>query len=187
MRIFIAIDVPEEAKEKAEQVEQEMKALQGSFTFVHKDAMHITLNFIGDANESIVDNAKRALDSIGFAPFDISLHGLSYFSPSFIRVVYIGISRVNDELARLFGLVGEALANEGVPYEHSGEGIDTFIPHFTIARVKYIKEKRPLLELIAKHADDDFGTFRAKSIVLKKSVLTENGPVYSNLHEVKFS
>ncbi|MEM3781834.1 MAG: RNA 2',3'-cyclic phosphodiesterase [Candidatus Micrarchaeaceae archaeon] len=182
MRLFIAIDLPEEVKEKAEKIEKEIGALQGSFTFVNKNAMHITLNFIGEVNESLADNAKRALDSVGFSPFDIALRGLSFFSPEFIRVVYIGISKGSEDLSRLFGTIGEALENESVPYERRSEG-SKFTPHFTIARVKYIRDKKPLLELVAKHADEDFGTFSVKSIALKKSVLTENGPVYSNLHE----
>lgn len=182
MRLFIAIDVPEEIKEKAEQVEQEIKALPGSFTFVEKEAMHITLNFIGEVDDSLAENAKRALDTIGFAPFEVSLRGLSYFSPNFIRVVYIAIKKGTNELSRLFSLIGDALENEGVPYERAEEG--RFTPHFTVARIKYIKEKRPLLELIAKHADEDFGSFTVKGVLLKKSVLTENGPIYTNLHEV---
>ena len=136
MRLFIAIDVPDEIKEKAELVEQEIKSLQGSFTFVDKGAMHITLNFIGEVNEELAKNAIAALDKISFPPFTVSLKGLSYFSPSFIRVVYIGVDQGKEELKRLFGLVGEALKNESVPYEHSNAEIDYFTPHFTIARVK---------------------------------------------------
>ncbi len=183
MRVFIAIDVPDVIKEKAEAVEQEIKSLQGSFTFVSKDAMHITLNFIGEIDEKLAENAKRAIDSISFSPFEISLRGLSYFSPKFIRVVYISIEKGNDELERLFSITGEALENESVPYEHA---VDGFVPHFTLARVKYIKEKKPLLELISKHSNDDFGSFAVKGMALKQSVLTEKGPVYTNLHEIKF-
>ncbi|MGC8676555.1 MAG: RNA 2',3'-cyclic phosphodiesterase [Candidatus Micrarchaeia archaeon] len=186
MRIFIAIDVPEEIKEKAAGTEQEMKKIQGAFTFVSKEAMHITLNFIGEVDSNITQNAKRALDSIAFAPFEVSLRGLSYFSPGFIRVVYIGVDKGKDELVRLFSLVGEALDNESVPYEHSNKEIDSFTPHFTLARVKYVRDKKPLLEFISKHAKDDFGAFIVKGMALKQSTLTEKGPAYSNIHEVLF-
>ncbi len=184
MRLFIAIDVPEEIKEKAERINQEIKALPGSFTFVDKEAMHITLNFIGEVDDSLAKNAIKALDEVSFFPFEVALKGLSYFSPSFIRVIYIPVSEGNGELSRLFSIVGEALQNESVPYEHSNDEINQFKAHLTMARVKYIKEKKPLLDIIAHHSNDEFGKFKVESIALKQSTLTEKGPIYKDLYRI---
>lgn len=181
MRLFIGIDVPEEVKEKAELLEQEIKSLQGSFTFVKKEAMHITLNFIGEVDEQKTQAAVKALSSISIAKFQVSFEGVSYFSPRFIKVVYLGISKGVQELKNAFSIIGNALAEAGVPYEHDLP----YVPHFTIARVKYIKDRAPLLNLIEKHKGEKFGDFEVEAIALKKSTLTPDGPVYENLHELK--
>ncbi len=181
MRLFIGIDVPEEVKEKAELIEQEIESIQGSFTFVKKEAMHITLNFIGEVDETKAQAAARALGSISIPKFYISLEGVSYFSPKFIKVIFIGIGRGEKELEGAFSKIGSALSEAGVPYEHDL----SFKPHLTIARVKYIKEKAPLLALLDKHKNERFGEFEAESIFLKKSTLTPDGPIYENLSELK--
>jgi len=185
MRLFIAIDLPQEIKEKAQKVEQEMQKLHGSFTFVKPDAMHITLNFIGEVDKDLADKAKAALSSVSFTPFKVHLEGLSYFSPSFIRVVYASIKEGSAEAKTLFETVGEALTANSVPYEHGGSEAERFVPHFTLARVKYIKEKKPLLDFINAYSDFDFGSFTVRSITLKQSTLSEAGPVYSDLYKVE--
>ena len=60
-----------------------------------------------------------------------------------------------------------------------------FSPHITIARVK---EYSPaLLPKIAGVKGLDFGECEISAVLLKKSVLTPSGPIYSTIHRVDLS
>jgi 2'-5' RNA ligase len=61
-------------------------------------------------------------------------------------------------------------------------GTDRFTAHLTIARVK-TRLTRSQIEKIFSHKKQEFGSFvlSPEMIVLKKSTLTPEGPIYSNL------
>jgi 2'-5' RNA ligase len=60
-----------------------------------------------------------------------------------------------------------------------------FSPHLTIARVRSAKNKEKLLRIIEKYTDTKFAEINVNSIKLKKSVLTEKGPIYTNLKDIR--
>ena len=55
----------------------------------------------------------------------------------------------------------------------------------TVARAKRVRDRQELLRAINERAQTDFGSFEARSVVLKKSVLGAEGPVYTDLLELK--
>ena len=57
-----------------------------------------------------------------------------------------------------------------------------FVPHLTIARVKKCEDNKYIQEVIEKYKNIIFGQEKINKIKLKKSILTSNGPIYSNLH-----
>ena len=181
MRLFVGIDVPEDIKTKAAAISAEIAGMQGRFVPVKKEAMHITLNFIGEADDGAAERAKTALGGIAFSPFRIALKGVSCFSPEFIRVVFIGVSEGKEELKTLYREMGEALERAEIRYDKG----DDYTPHLTVSRVKYAGNRRTLAAFIKSHSEDDFGSFTAGSISLKQSVLTGEGPKYSTLYDVK--
>ena len=60
-----------------------------------------------------------------------------------------------------------------------------FSAHLTIARVRSVKNKDKLLQIIEKYRDIEFAKIKVDSIILKKSELTSKGPIYTNLCEIK--
>jgi 2'-5' RNA ligase len=59
-----------------------------------------------------------------------------------------------------------------------------FSPHVTIARVKGGRNKDKLVEVIRNNQDEEFGEVEVNRLILKKSVLTPKGPIYSDVVEV---
>ena len=57
-------------------------------------------------------------------------------------------------------------------------------PHLTIGRVKFVEDRKTLLDILQKWKDYSFGKLQATSFQLKKSVLTPKGPIYSILKEI---
>lgn len=179
MRAFIALEVPEEIKERVEALGKELGA--EGLTLVKRNAMHITLQFLGEISEEQAGHVKEAMQTIKFAPFQAELSGISYFTPQFIKVIFIKVARGSDELKELYAKLGDALSASEVSFEN-----ENYVPHLTVARVKHIGDKRRLLQTIGNHAGTEFGSFAASSVVLKKSVLGPSGPEYSDLYELKF-
>jgi len=59
---------------------------------------------------------------------------------------------------------------------------EEFVPHLTIARVKFGKSNA-LSKFLIDYKDIEFGNVNINSIKLKKSTLTKNGPIYNDLGE----
>ena len=179
MRAFIALDVPEDVKQRAEALEKNFE--MDGITLVKKDALHITLQFLGELNAEQADRTVAAMKKVRFKPFRVSLSGLSYFTPRMIKVIFVEAATGGRELIELYGKVSAELKASGIGFDE-----EKYAPHLTIARVKWAKEMRRLREMLEKNARAELGSFEATSIALKESTLTAAGPEYRTLYELKF-
>lgn len=172
MRIFVAIEVND--IHVLEHIKKIQSSLQIKAKPVEIHNLHFTLFFIGEVSEDMVDKIKANLSKIKFSPFKINFEGLGAFpKPNFPRVVWIGTDRVSGEsLTMLAKDVEDALMPLGF------ESDKPFKPHLTIFRVKNklgnISEKMKLL-------NSNYGVQNVTEFKLKKSELTPNGPIYSDL------
>jgi 2'-5' RNA ligase len=180
MRIFSAVDLPKEIKENAIKIEEELKKLREKLTFVNADAMHITLNFFGEVDKKTSEKIKDSIKFVSFSSFEIELEGLSYFSPESVRVLFISIKKGNKELVNLSKNIEESIIENRIEINYEKITKD-FIPHLTVARVKFLKDKELLLSTIKEYSNKNFGSFSVDEIKLKESVLTAKGRVYSNI------
>lgn len=180
MRAFIALDVPEEIKERAELLEAEFRI--DGLTLVKKDAMHITMQFLGEINAEQAEKTIEAMKRIDFKPFRVGLSGLSYFTPRLIRVIFVEVAQGEKELCNLYGRLGGELAASSVAFEE-----ENYKPHFTIARVKRVREMQKLRGILERNSKVELGSFDVRSIVFKESTLTPNGPVYTDLYKIPLS
>ncbi|MGA3020769.1 MAG: RNA 2',3'-cyclic phosphodiesterase [Candidatus Micrarchaeales archaeon] len=178
MRAFIAIEVPDEIKNRVETLQKELQS--SGIILVKKEAMHLTLQFLGEINAEEVELVKSAIEKASRAPFRINLSGISYFSPDFIKVIFVAVREGTAELNELYTKLADALTEREIRFER-----EEYMPHLTIARVKHVGDRKNLIDEINKHSSLEFGSFEAKSIFLKKSTLTPNGPIYENLYELK--
>jgi RNA 2',3'-cyclic 3'-phosphodiesterase len=179
VRAFIALEIPDAVKDSVE-------AVKGSLgfpgvVFVKRDAMHITLQFLGEIGESDAGMVADAMRGISFSPFSVRLHGVSYFSRGFPKVIFAKVEEGADGLSDLYLRLGDAISGTDLDL-----GREEYVPHLTIARVKGAADRNGLIGAIGRLADTDFGSFEAGSVVLKKSVLTAEGPAYSDLYELDF-
>lgn len=177
MRAFIALEVTEEIRRRADVLEKSFQI--DGLTLVKRDAMHITMQFLGEVS---VQQAERAVDSlkkISFRPFKVKLSGVSYFTPRLIRVIFVEVSQGGKELIELYTKIGNALNAAGIGYER-----ESYKPHLTIARVKRVKEMGKLRKALEDNSKFELGTFEVRSIFMKESELRPDGPVYNDLYEL---
>jgi len=182
-RTFISIDVNNEVIESLKPVQEDLKETGADLKLVNPQNIHMTLRFLGDVSESRVEVVKKAIDGIThFDPFKINLEGMGVFpEPSYIRVIWAGVSEGSDKLCDVKNSLESNLSNNGFSKDEKD-----FTPHFTIARVKSGKAKDQLNAIVEDRSDEFFGTVDVDSIELKKSELTSEGPIYSTISEFKF-
>ncbi len=166
MRIFTAIEIPEEAKVSIQKIIAKIDTT-ASCKWVAKDNLHITLNFFGEVESPTLTEEVLYKISKDFHPFEISLSGLGVFpSRTTIRVLWVGADKGKEQLKGLYKDIEEGCAQLGF----KREGKD-YTPHVTIGRVKRGKLAFPNIDFF-------YPPFIAKKITLFESILKSSGPIY---------
>jgi 2'-5' RNA ligase len=178
VRLFVAIDLPDDVKERLAGIQEDLSRCEARITPVDPQIVHLTLKFIGEVPEERVGEVKEALSRVKCSPFTIRVRGIGGNNPRQPRVIWC---RVEDEgcCEILHRSVEEALSPLGIPREAR-----PFRPHATVARVKEFHPS--ILSRVRPHQDADLGSCRITGFTLKKSTLTPRGPVYEDIMEVAF-
>ena len=177
MRSFVAVEISNHT------ILESIKKLQDNIDMdarpVAAKNLHFTLQFLGEISEEIAGKVSAALKKIEFSSFDLTLKGIGAFpNPKNPRVVWIGTDKKGgDLLIDLSKKVGATLEPLGLISDKP------FKPHLTIFRIK--KRKQDIRAKLEGRKDTEFGIQRISSIKLKKSQLAPDGPIYSDLMEVK--
>lgn len=177
-RSFIAIESNEKVRSQLSNVLNALEQTEADLKTVEPENIHLTLRFLGNVEENRLDPIKDAIRKVSTAdPFQIRVEGLGVFpKPSFIRVIWAGVSQGTDETVSLRRQLDQELAEIG----HQSDNKE-FTPHYTIARMKSGKAKDKVLNEIEKRAEEEFGEIQVEEIKLKKSELTPEGPIYTDL------
>ena len=98
MRCFIGIDLPKSLKKD---IKKFMKEIDKSNTFYGKfveiENIHISLKFLGDVEDTQLENLKKALSKIKFKPFICSIKGVGAFpSTHYVKVLWFGTDKGTD-------------------------------------------------------------------------------------------
>jgi 2'-5' RNA ligase len=182
MRTFLAVDISDEVRQSISILIDGFKGLESGIKWVDPKNIHITVYFFGEADESTVKALEAIIEESikGMSSFRLHAEGISAFpslrSP---RVIWVGINNKSGELRTLFSRVGDGIVKGNLQVNMENR---EYTPHLTLGRVKRRPDKR-LIEEIEKHGSEPFGSFSAGRIVLYRSTLTRNGPVYEPLRE----
>ena len=171
MRCFIAIDLPNEIK--SELIKLQKQIPEAKLKFVEKENLHLTLIFLGELDNSQINSLKFKLKEISFKKFKANLGKIGVFpSESFIRVVWVGLEPA-EMLKNLHNKIFNQIKNIG--------NIDKkFESHITLARAKLINDKISFIKKLTL-LNINPAEFTVNSFSLKKSTLTEKGPVYEEI------
>ncbi len=169
MRIFIAALIPDEIRTQLTNYTNSLKRNIDEVRWERSEKLHVTLKFLGDVNESKIDEISNLLEKLThcYSPFNLSISDFGGFpnlkNP---RVLYIGLSH-NNELSKFQNELERNLHNLGFAKEDR-----RFVPHITLARVKkriHLREVPPITRSI----------FNITQIGLITSELRPEGSVYT--------
>ncbi len=177
MRLFVAIELPDNLKKELAGLQSDIKKQNIFFgNYVSPINLQLDLRFIGEVNDEKVSEIKASIKKAKFEKFKITPVGLGILpNKSNPRVLFAAIKGGNEKVAGLHNAINDALAPLGF------EPDMRFEAHITLLRVKQILKYAKLQELFDKYASKQFGSFEVSEIVLMKSTLTPKGPVYEIL------
>lgn len=170
-RLFVAIDLTEDAKEAISCIRGGIPGVK----WIDMAQLHLTLRFIGDTDDSMLREIREELAGVNSPSFSLVPRGVGHFPPrNDPRVLWVGIER-NEALSSLQRLVVEALEKCGLEPERR-----EFSPHITLARLKDTPLSRitPFLE---KNRLFSLSPVPVKEFHLYASVLSPRGAVHNRL------
>jgi 2'-5' RNA ligase len=170
-RLFVAVDVPEEARWAVASAVEPLREAFSSARWVPIENQHVTLKFLGATGPRLMDRVTEAVEDVALAaaPFSTRVDGLGAFpNERRARVLWAGLADPDGRLVGLAGALEEALRRDFPPEERA------FTPHLTVARF----EPQVRLEELAALTTDPFEVDR---VVLFRSHLRRPAPVYEPL------
>ena len=177
MRVFVAIEITNN------EVINSIKKFQENINIDAKPVeltnLHFTLQFLGEISNEMTQKIIQALQTIEFSSFNVNLKEIGAFpKPKFPRVVWIGTDdNGGNMLIQLSKKVEKMLEPLGFFSDKP------FKPHITVFRIK--KKIGDISGELEDNKMVNFGIQNVSSIKLKKSVLSPNGPIYSDLLEIR--
>ncbi len=181
MRAFIAIDLTDEVRAAIEEAQAQLKQapLRVKISWTKAANLHLTLQFLGDVEEAVVEQIKPALRSVvaQHQPFEASVRGAGAFpDEKRPRVVWIGCDDEGKKLQALARAVQEAMRSFGFTPEHR-----EFSAHLTLGRIRSPRPDAALTTAMDSLKDKAFGTLRVDAIHLFESQLHPEGSIYRKL------
>jgi len=189
MRVFIAIELPQQTLDAIEKQTTRLRQTIGSdiIRWVPPQNMHLTLKFIGDIAASHVDFLKQMImqEAATHSQFEMQVGGLGSFPNSRMpRILWVGL-HAPAELASLHKGIEAGSSRLGYEKEER-----PFSPHLTLGRARQNTEPAELTKVRAALDTIQLGNIantRVDSVHLFKSDLQPGGSVYTKLFSAPLS
>ena len=177
MRVFVAVEITN--KDVLDSISDIQSQLKIKAKPVSIENIHFTMQFIGEVSDEMSEKIQDELETIEFESFEVCIEGIGAFpKPSFPRVIWVGTDEEGGKnMSKLALEISEKLSNLGFKNDKP------FKPHATIFRVK--NKIGNITNELKEYHSHTFGIQKVSEIKFKKSVLTSNGPIYSDLQVVK--
>jgi len=178
VRVFVAIDLPPETRARLETLLADLRHMPLRIGWARPEGIHLTLRFLGEVPEGSLEVIAGALERAARAqaPFSLEVAGVGTFpvrgAP---RVLWAGVGGETGPMATLKRTIEKNLEAAGFAPDDRG-----FQPHLTLGRVKG-PGRGDWRSIMTLHAEERFGSFEVREIVLFESQLTPAGALYRAL------
>ncbi len=185
MRVFLALDIPGEVRERLAGLVARLRAAARA-RWTRIDGLHVTLKFIGEIPEPKVEEIRGALSGLRTGKtIEMSFRGVGFFpNERHPRVFWAGIE-ADNELAALAGEIERRLVPLGIPAESR-----PFHAHLTLARFDPrhgASGTGTLVRALAELGPFEFGRASSREFYLYRSHLKRGGAEYERLASFPFA
>jgi len=181
IRCFIAIELPGALKQELADLMAGLKRRSPSIVrWVDPQGIHVTLKFLGEVSEELIDDITFAMAEAAKTPFQLGAGGIGAF-PNLNRpqLAWVGVNGEMEKLNALQKAVEVNLETLGFPKEKRA-----YSPHLTLGRVRNEApdyDRQRLGKLLATTTFTSNVQIEVKSVHLIKSQLTPAGAIYSGM------
>jgi len=181
MKVFIAIDLPEDVRQSLSAVQRELRGVSNTIRWVSTDSAHLTLKFLGEITEPSVEEVRQVMANVTWKPFHISVKGVGFFPGALSpRVLWAGMHA--PTLEALAERIDSKMETFGFEKERR-----KYRPHITLARAKRGALDSSFVTAASQFEETEFGSFLVDRCSLYRSDLQSTGHVYTKLREYLLS
>ncbi len=174
-RAFICIEMSDSVVKEVARVQELLGKLKFNGKMTELENLHLTLKFVGEVDDDELEKVKEKLRKTEFNEFEAKLSEIGTFNfRGKPRIVWIKIG--GKEIFELQKKIDDPIEQAGFVKE------ERFMSHMTIARVKYVKDKKGFLDYVAGIGVRDI-RLKIDRFYLMKSELRPEGPVYKVIEE----
>jgi 2'-5' RNA ligase len=180
LRVFLAIDLDPEVRDRLEKLESELRPLLRRVRWVPAGNLHLTLRFLGEATKEEADAVAVGLQKalITTPGFVVTIRGAGVFPDRRRpRILWVGVAGRETELEDLQSRVERAATDAGFPREPR-----RFEPHLTLARFR--EPERQIDSILRGLSERDFGESAIREVVVYESVLSSGPASYRPLSRI---
>ncbi len=184
IRLFIALTIDHDIMQKFSAIITDFKSHGGKVKWVDAKNMHITLKFLGNTDPNMVESIKTELNKsvANFQAIESEFSSLGGF-PNLRKpkVIWTDLEKNKDVVIKLAQAIEHACVAVG--FEKNSK---PFTPHLTLGRVKSYDDLSGLTEYLASYQFENL-PINFNSVKLIQSTLTQEGPIYRTLDEIKLT
>jgi len=173
IRAFVAVRIPDAVLAQLVSIQQQLKCKFGDVSWTRAEAMHVTLQFLGNIESARLPALEAALrQAAGQIPsFEMELAGLGSFGH---RVLWVGVNRGVEPLSRLAEAVRRATKGFGAHEEERA-----FNAHVTLGRFR--KSSPNVTRILRESGAPNFDSWRVSEFELLRSELSPNEARHTGL------
>ena len=178
IRTFISIPVPREVWSKKNMLYSTLEDSPSNINWVKNEQLHLTIKFLGETTESLFDKIKSEIADAASKsePFELTIHKTGCFpKKERPRILWLGINGNIPSLNSLFLNVEKKMEVLGFPKSE-----EDYIPHITLARLKYPQKHTPDITTFLKSSYDPID-FTVDRVQFLSSELLPSGTIYTLL------
>jgi len=180
MRLFIAIDLPQDLKEELSHLMTKLKKCAADAKWVEPQNLHLSLKFLGEVAEDKIKKIEDIISIVSkkYMTLELSLEKFCFFpNKTHPRVFFVATDK-GEEMKKIYSSFEDALQDIGFKKE------GRFKSHITLARFRSSKN----IDVLKKQIESITikGEFPANEIILFKSILNPQGPIYEKIFSALF-
>jgi 2'-5' RNA ligase len=170
-RLFTALIPPPTVRTELAEVARPLPGVR----WIAAENIHLTLRFIGEADDDHTERFAAALERVRVEPFILPVGGVGLFpSRGPAKVLWAGVGNGHTRLYQLRKQVDEALLAVDPSLAVPG-----FHAHFTLGRIGENHEAREIAQFLERHKAFEAPPFRVDEFHLMASEMTPGrAPVY---------
>jgi len=173
IRLFVGIALPTDLRNRLAVVSSGLPGAR----WIDRENLHMTLCFMGQVDDPMVDDIDLALSTVRGPAFDFSISGIATFGRGHqVHTLWAKVE-ADPALQALQAKIETAMRNLGLPIEGR-----KFTPHITLARTKRAQSSK-IAEWLQTGGGLIAGPVRVDSFVLFRSHLGSGAAHYEVLRE----